>query len=197
MSSFRIFTESKADIRFIRDYVSEHFKEILSETVDFDILEGNGGYKKGGRLKSSIQQNHDSDKQTILILDADNNFTQRNAEVIRDFQDYNIPVNLFLFPNDAHIGNLETLLTEIAVDRTPINCFMTYEECVRAYNLPLDKSRIYAYLDAVLPQESKIHKKNDLRIAENRNYRDSDYWNLHHEYLKPLHDFLSPFFLEK
>ena len=193
MPEFKIFTESNADIKFIQDYISEHFTDLLSEDF-FYPLNSWAGYKSKGQAIASIQENFEKGKQTILILDADNDFAARQAEVLNDFYGYNIPIKLFLFPNNAHNGNLENLLTEIALDRTPINCFMNYEECVRAYNLPLEKSKIYAYLDAVLPPESKINRKNDLRTEENRDYRNAAHWNLHHEYLTPLHNFLQQFF---
>jgi len=194
MPEFRIFTESKADVKFIGDYISEHFGILLTGD-DFDTLDSWSGYKAGGRIDDSIQQNHDNGKQTILILDADNNFTNRQAEVQRDFQGYDIPVHLFLFPDNNANGNLENLLTEIAVERKLINCFLSYEDCVWDYNLPLDKSRIYAYLDTLLPSESKT-ARNDLRKEENRNYRTAAHWDLNHEYLQPFYKFLSPFFIE-
>jgi len=194
MRNFRIFTESKTDIRFIRDYVQERFGETLLEEIDFDILEGYNGYKKGGQLKDSIQQNNDDNKQTILILDADNDFKQRKLEVLNDFQGYNIPVQLFLFPNDGTNGNLEDLLTQIAVDQEIIKCFSQYEQCIRGYELPVSKARIFAYLDALLPAKNKKNNSKDLLQPENRNYRNTAHWNLHHQYLQPLHDFLAPFF---
>ncbi len=192
MSEFRIFMESKADVKFVIDFISERFGNKL-EISDFDTLNSWSGYKAGGGIEDAIQQNYDNGKQTILILDADNDYTKRYAEVTSDFQGYGIPVHLFLFPNSRLNGNLESLLTEIAVDRKLIDCFVGYEVCVKDYNLSLEKSRIYSYLDSILPENDKI-KKNDLRKEENRNYRNTDHWNLHHEYLQPLHDFLSPFF---
>ena len=192
MPEFRIFTESKADVKFISGYIIEHFGVGLTAN-DFDTLDSWSGYKAGGKLEDSIQQNHDNGKQTILILDADNDFLGRRAEVTRDFQGYNIPIHLFLFPHDDVNGNLENLLTEIAVERKLIECFLSYEDCVRDYNLPLGKARIYSYLDTLLPPDAKT-SRNDLRKEENRDYLNTAHWNLHHGYLTPLHTFLRQFF---
>ncbi len=196
MPNFRIFTESKADVRFLRDFIWESFNAELSETLDFDTLGGYGGYKEDRILKQSIRQNHDNGNQTIIILDADNDFAQRVEEIKRDFIGFDIPINLFLFPDNKLAGNLEELLTVVAEERKLIECFLSYEECAKDYNVSLSKARIYAYLDTLLPAGDKIHRKNDLRVEENRNYRNPAHWNLHHEYLQPLHDFLSPFFTE-
>ena len=194
MPDFKIFTESKADIKFIQDCVAEHFGVQLSEDF-FYPLNSWGGYKNNGQAIGTIRENFEKGQETVLILDADTQFAQRQTEVLNDFNNYGIPVNLFLFPNNNANGNLETLLTEIAIDRKLINCFLSYEQCVGGYNLPLDKSRIYSYLDTLLPLDSKT-TRNDLRKEENRNYRNSAHWNLHHEYLQPFHDFLSPLFIE-
>lgn len=195
MPEFRIFTESKADVKFISDYISENF-DVKLTVNDFDTLDSWSGYKAGGKIEDSIQQNHDNGKQTILILDADNDFARRQAEIIRDFQRYNIPVHLFLFPNNSSNGNLENLLTEIATDRKLIECFEGYETCIEGYQLPISKSKIYAYLDALLPAKNKKNNRKDLIEPENRNYRNLAHWNLHHEHLQPLHNFLLPFFIE-
>jgi hypothetical protein len=193
MPDFRIFTESKADIKFISDYILEHFNQPLAE-ADFYALNSWSGYKEDGDIIAAIRENNDNSNQTILILDADNDFAQRRAEVIRDFQRYNIPVNLFLFPNNSLNGNLETMLSVIAFDRKLIGCFEAYEQCIQGYQLPVVKAKIYSYLYALLEPKYKQGGKDDLLKDENRNYRNRAHWDLHHPYLKPLHDFLSPFF---
>ena len=195
MQEYKIFTESTADIKFIKDFISEHFSPDASEDFFF-ALNSYGGYKNKGRAIASIQENFEKGKQTNLILDADNDFANRKSEVLRDFQGYNIPVHLFLFPNDNSNGSLETLLCEIAEKRDILRCFENYEKCIQGYESPVIKSKVFAYLDALLPSLNKKGSKQDLIQEANRNYRNPDHWNLHHEYLHPLHDFLSPFFAE-
>jgi len=193
MPNFRIFTESKSDIKFCTDYVNEHFNVILARE-DFYALESWAGYKGGGNLVAEIRENFDEEKETILILDADNNFAQRLEEVTRDFQAYSIPIHLFLFPNNALNGSLETALCVIAVEQDILRCFEGYEACIHNYESPVIKSKIFAYLDALLPSANKKNDKNDLIQDAKRNYRNVAHWNLRHEYLNPLHNFLQRFF---
>ncbi len=192
MQGFRIFTESKADIKFLKDYIEEIFGNTLSDAY-FDPLGSWSGYKTGGNLIASIRQNHDDKKIPILILDADSDFKSREKEVIQDFKSYEIPAKLFLFPNHSANGNLETLLSEIAINRKIMNCFLEYETCVAGHPKPLNDSRIYSYLDMLLFPNPKDNNGKDLRKEEFRNYRNAEHWNLKHEYLNPLSQFLQPF----
>lgn len=193
MPNFRIFTESAADVKFLKDYIEEVFNIILNDE-DFDTLGSWSGYKAGGILKASIKQNAEDNKVTILILDADNNHNSRLEEVIADFAGFNTPINLFLFPNNNNSGSLESILCEIAIKRKIIQCFEEYETCIDGYQTPVIKSKIFAYLDALLPSAHKKNDKIDLIQEKNRNYRNTNHWNLHHEFLTPLKEFLTPFF---
>jgi hypothetical protein len=193
MPNFRIFTESIADVKFLKDYIEEVFTVTLSDE-DFDTLGSWSGYKAGGNLKASIKQNTENEKINILILDADADFDSRRNEVTNDFGNYNTPINLFLFPTDAAHGNLEDLLAEAAVDRRLIDCFLEYEKCVALYPKKLNHSRIYAYLDMLLLDNFKDEHGKDLRTEANRNYRNKAHWELDHEALNPLKGFLTPFF---
>ena len=194
MSNFRIFSESKADIKFLKDYIEEILHVQLSDN-DFDPLGSWSDYKAGGSLKASIKQNHyDDQKTTILILDADNDFEARREEILEDFGEFEVPVSLFLFPNNNSAGNIESLLATIGVDQKLMTCFLEYETCVRGYNKPLNHSRIYAYLDLLLDPNHLDENNKDLRREEYRNYRNAAHWNLNHAYLTPLREFLQPFF---
>ena len=134
MSNFRIFTESKADVKFLKDYIEDVFSIPLTDK-DFDTLGSWAGYKAGGTLKVSIQQDNIDEKTSILILDADTNFKQRQEEVFKDFDDFNVPIKLFLFPNNSLAGNLESLLAEIATDKKLMGCFLEYEKCVALHRV--------------------------------------------------------------
>jgi hypothetical protein len=193
MQEFRIFTESNADIKFLKDYISSIYDIALDDSY-FDILGSWSGYKPGGSVKKSIRENYDNEKNTILIVDADDNFEERREEIITDFEKFDIPISLFLFPNNNGVRNLETLLAEIAIERQVIQCFEQYENCIQNYNLPVLKSKIYAYLDALIPENEKANYKTDPRRDELRDYTNNAHWNLEHEYLQPLRNFLSPFF---
>jgi hypothetical protein len=194
MQNFRIFTESKADIKFITDYIEIQYEKTLTEN-DFYSLGSWSGYKTGGKLISAVNENIDNKRTPILILDADMNFEQRRKEVLEDFAQFNTNVELFLFPNNASEGNLESLLAVLAVDRKVMDCFLEYENCVSGHPKPLNHSRIYSYLDMMLYPQHTNPDGNDLRKEEYRDYTNEAHWNLQHEYLTPLKLFLDPFFL--
>jgi hypothetical protein len=195
MQDFRIFTESKADIKFLKDYIEEIFQIQLSDNY-FDPLGSWSGYKAGGVLKASISQNYfDDEKSTVIILDADDNLTNRREEVLNDFAGFGVPISLFLFPNNYSIGSLETLLCDIAVERQIINCFAGYETCIAGYHPPVVKSKVYAYLDALLPANQKKGDSKDIIQEGHRNYRNPGHWNLHHHGIEPLRNFLQTLFL--
>ena len=193
MPNFRIFTEGIGDVKFLKDYIEEVFTVTLYDE-EFDTLGSWSGYKTGGILKASIRQNTEDDKATILILDADNNFNDRQQQVIDDFAGFNIPINLFLFPNNNNSGSLESILCETAIEKQIIQCFEEYEICIAGHQTLVIKSKVFAYLDALLPSANKKNDKNDLIQEKNRNYRNENHWNLHHEFLNPLKEFLAPFF---
>jgi hypothetical protein len=195
MMDFRIFAESKADIKFLGDYIAELFDKTLSKNK-FDPLGSWSGYRSKGKPKASILQAVDEEKSILLILDADNNYQTRRNEVMADFERFGIPLNLFLFPNNTTEGNLEDMLSIIAVDRTPMECFHRYEECVQSYPKKLNHERIYSYLLVKLLDNYMNEKMEDMRKDEFRNYRNQDHWNLNHEYLQPLKDFLTPLFTQ-
>ena len=197
MKEFRIFTEGPSDVRFLRDYIAERFEVNLSVSDHFDTLGSCFAYKTDGILKQSIRLAHDDRKHIILVLDADDDFTTRQAKVLGDFQGFNVTPHIFLFPNNKAKGNLEVLLSHIATKRKLIDCFGAYQKCIEGYQLPDDnKARIFAYLEALLPSANTEGGHKDLIQPQNRNYRNRDHWDLHHAYLQPLHDFLSPFFIE-
>ena len=60
--------------------------------------------------------------------------------------------------------------------------------------MPVIKSKVFAYLDALLPSKNKKNDKYDLIQEKNRNYRNIQHWDLQYEYLNPLKEFLTPFF---
>lgn len=189
MRNFKIFTESKFDSKFIRDY----FTEILSQTIneeEIGVLGSWSGYKTNKRPAAQIQENHDNRLKTVLILDADNDFHKRQTEIVEDFRRFGIDVELFLFPDNQSKGNLETVLSEIAVNRQIMDCFLDYEKCVNQYPKPLNDARIYTYLDMLL-YPNAIVSGIDLRRSENINYLNKNHWDLHHPKLNSLKNFLT------
>ena len=182
MANFRFFVEGKADAKFIKDLIEEHFGLVLDLRTDFIELGGWSGYKKEANrfIESTLLGN-----TNIVVMDNDEK--ERRAEVEKDFVDLNIKGELFLMPDDRRIGELETLLSDIAVKRDIIKCFDQYKECIRQYNPIDEKDKIYAYLDALLSQKDKKKLIKD----ENRDFRNKEHWDLHHESLNPLLEFLT------
>jgi hypothetical protein len=190
MSTFQLFVEGKADSKFLQDYVQEVFNISIVQ-ADVVILGSWSGYKKEW---PRIRQNMDAGIQNILILDADNDAEQRRINVSADFEQWGLPVQLFLLPGDKQTGNLESLLAAIAVDRSIMDCFLEYEKCVNGYAKPLNDARIYSYLDMLLHPSPFNEQRQDMRKEEFRNYRNPAHWNLQHDDLAPLKTFLAPFF---
>ncbi len=189
MQPFTIFAEGKSDTKFIADYLKTIFG-LDPGNVAFVPLGSWSGYKTEGKPTAAIRQAHDSGKRIILIADADNNFEDRQKEVLSDFDRFKIPVALFLFPNHQQPGNLEDLLTDIAVRRDLMACFFEYEKCVAQYRKKLGHARIYAYLDMLLSDRPKQEREKLLK-AEHRDYTIEQHWNLHHHALQSFKTFLS------
>ncbi|MES1217693.1 MAG: hypothetical protein ABUT20_19460, partial [Bacteroidota bacterium] len=64
-------------------------------------------------------------------------------------------------------------------------CFDTYINCINdQYKRPTIKDKIFSYFDA-LERETK---------AERRNYLDNELFDINHENLQPLRNFLVNFF---
>jgi hypothetical protein len=193
MNNICLFVEGKSDVKFLKDYLNSVFN-VNQADIKFDTLGGWAGYKAGGKLKTEIQQRFDEGFPILLVLDADKNCAVRRQEILNDFQNYDIPINLFLFPDNHNVGNLEDLLAEIAVNRKIMDCFLEFEKCVNEYPKPLNDSRIYAYLDMLLfPDKYKNTRNEDLRHDEFRDYTNVAHWDLGHPYLNPLREFFQQF----
>ncbi|MEY2828999.1 MAG: hypothetical protein RIQ33_857 [Bacteroidota bacterium] len=189
MREIHFYVESKADAKFIANFCEEFFNQTLNpfDKNLFTELGSWSGYKKDC---PSFKRRSEAGVTNLLILDNDVN--GRMDEVLQDKQNLQIEFELFLFPiNVAETtGNLETILTEIAVVRKLIECFQGYENCVAEYGMSLEKARIYSYLDTLLNPNFKNDSKNDLRKEEFRDYRNTAHWDLNHNILDPLKDFL-------
>ena len=182
----RFFVEGKTDLKFICDLVAEYFPDLqLSINADFTLLKSWSGYKS--ETKEFIEN---SDKGLINLLIIDNDVSGRRAEVEKDLVQLGIKAELFLFPDNNRVGELEHLLVDIATVRNIIDCFESYEACIKDYESVDPKGKVYAYVDALIP---KADKKKDEKIIKDPlrwNYRNKDHWNLQHEALNPLLEFL-------
>ena len=184
MSLVQIYTEGD-DCKFIKDYLPHIF---LNFPADMVSVKDVGGWTKLSLIDNTLKSNSDSGGTNLIIFDADNNYEERRDE-IRDLrQRLDVDFELFLFPNNADTGDFEILLEQIINvnhDRI-IDCFERYSACLAEegesnYQIPERKSKIYSYLMAM-----GVEPK-----PKERDYGDSECWNLDHDSLTPLREFLT------
>ena len=203
MRRFQIIVEGDADKKFFEDYYHHVFGEKAPQgCITHPGKDGDtGGYQK---LKSedtigAMHQNTDLGGINLVIFDADEDIESRRAELLAVKEEFGVEFELFLLPNDKDAGALEDLLENIInPDNQPVMvCWQTYEEKLGevriptkippTLTIPAKKTKIYAYLETLLGK-SKTQKK--LIKDANRNYENTQHWNLDAEYLEPLKEFL-------
>lgn len=198
---FLIIVEGEADKKFFKDYFHHLFNEkspegsIIHSGKDGDT----GGYQKL-RSEDSIgimRQNTDLGGINLVIFDADEDVEERRSELLAIKEEFGVEFELFLLPNNKDAGALEDLLENIInPDNQPVmDCWTLYEDELRKVEIPTKKpltipakkTKIYAYLETLLGK-SKSQKK--LLKDANRNYENTQHWNLDAEYLVGLKKFL-------
>lgn len=202
----KFFVEGDGDKVFIRDilrlwYNAEFTKEQLKELIiickgfnqiasqvdEFKQVEA-GKKREGGK--------------NIVIFDADysgrekfHGFKDKVAYLEQAKFDLKISFDIFLFPNNADDGTLETLLEScINPKHTGImDCWNGFEECVSTkgnYTIPANKSKMYVYLECLHGQSNSEKEK----IKDpNRDFTQVDKWVIEDKqnpYLVELKTFL-------
>lgn len=203
MKRVQIFVEGIADAKFLKDFVANTYKidleigKVGSESANPDILIV-GGKDKIYMVSNLFKENEINGIANIVIFDADN-FAEENPKFIQYQTKYAID-DYFLLPNNQGDGDLETLLVQIInpEHQSIFDCWAGYEDCLRShkgknYTTPARKTKIYAYLEALLG-ESKNQKKK-IKEAE-REYSNKSHWNLNAPALNNLKTFLDKFFIE-
>ena len=203
MKRFQIIVEGDADKKFFEDYYHHIFGgKAPKSSITHPGKDGDtGGYQK---LKSEdaigvMRQNTDMGGINLVIFDADEDTEARRSELLVIKEEFGVEFELFLLPNDKDAGALEDLLENIInPNNQPVmDCWQTYEEKLRevripsktppTLTIPAKKTKIYAYLETLLGK-SRSQKK--LIKDANRNYKNTQHWNLDAEYLEPLKEFL-------
>lgn len=194
---FTIFVEGIADVVFIKQYV----RHIFGVTIPDDRIEKLDGWTnlKGWTWQQRMRTNTANEGTNIVIIDADDNIDARRSDVLAWKQQHELEFELFLLPNDKDAGALEDLLENIInPDNQPVmDCWQTYEgelanvriptKTPPTLTIPAKKTKIYAYLETLLGN-SKTQKE-QIKDA-NRNYENTQHWDLDVEYLEPLKEFL-------
>ncbi len=204
MKRFLIIVEGDADKKFFLDYFHHLFGEqapkdsIIHSGRDNDAT---GGYTKlkSEEILQAMRKNTDQGGVNLVIFDADEETEARRKELLAIKEGFGVEFELFLMPNNKDAGELEDMLEQIInPNNQPLmDCWQTYEgelEKVRiptkippTLTIPAQKTKIYAYLETLLGK-SRSQKK--LIKDANRNYENTQHWNLDAEYLEPLKEFL-------
>jgi len=209
MVRFQIIVEGDADKKFFEDYYHHLFNEKAPKgSISHPGKDGDtGGYQK---LRSedaigTMRQNTDLGGINLVIFDADEDPGARRSELLAIKEEFGVEFELFLLPNDKDAGALEDLLENIInPNNQPVmDCWKIYEgklgevriptKTPPTLTIPAKKTKIYAYLETLLGK-SRTQKK--LIKDANRNYENTQHWNLDAEYLEPLKKFLSNYLSE-
>ncbi|MFN5983169.1 MAG: DUF3226 domain-containing protein [Fluviicola sp.] len=187
MERVQIFVEGIADEKFLNDYLS------FLKINDFKVCPM-GGINKLEESIPDFEKNYKMGIKNVLILDSDDSFKDRCDNLKNKPYISNFEISFFLFPNNFENGDLENLLENtINMNNKDIfDCWISYEECLKSkdkdYTTPAKKTKIYAYLEALLKSSKK--QKEMIKEAK-RDYLNSDHWDLQSEYLLPLKEYLT------
>lgn len=204
MKRFLIIVEGDADQKFFRDYYHHLFQENAPENCiispkDIDSATGGKDKIKSEAILQALRQNTNQGGTNLVIFDADDDIESRRKELLAIQEEFGVEFELFLLPNDKDAGALEDLLENIInPNNQPVmDCWSTYEgelgkvripsKTPPTLTIPAKKTKIYAYLETLLGK-SKSQKK--LIKDANRNYENTQHWNLDADYLEPLKQFL-------
>ncbi|ACN84717.1 DUF3226 domain-containing protein [Brachyspira hyodysenteriae] len=186
---YLILVEGKADKKFLEDYIKHNYNN-FNENIKIEINNGNSfNEKKIIHIKKYIDDNH----KLIVIFDADNDIQNSIDNIKNNLTNYNLhDEDIFLFPNNKDNGNLENILINIAVRKEIMNCFDNYTKCIEALNdtnIPVNKSKVYAYLESI-----KVDNKKEIK-EDKRDYTNNEIWNIDSDYLIPLKIFFDKHFV--
>ena len=198
---YRIFVEGDADKRFI----AQLLESIFNENIPSGNIIPTHGYTnliavdKERTFINEMQRTTADGGINLVVFDADSNCETRQRELSDWERRSKVNFELFLFPNNSNSGELEDLLRQIInpVNQPVMECWDKYEDSLKAINLPwkngipltipAKKTRIYAYLEALLG--SSRSEKEKIKEAK-RDYLNKNHWDLNAQALHNLIDFL-------
>ena len=194
---YTIYVEGIADVRFLSQYI-HHLFGIMVPKERIVKLDGWTNLK-GTTWQQRMRAITDKGGTNIVIIDADKDIDARRSDVLSWKEENALEFELFLLPNNQDTGALEDLLENIINpnNRPIFDCWENYEKELVTLDIPgrtppplttpAKKTKIYGYLEALLG-ESNTQK--ELIKEVNRNYENTQHWNLDEEYLEPLKKFL-------
>ncbi len=213
-SQYLILVEGVADQQFLIHYLRHlygfDFKEGIVNKDVYEALNVTLRYMNGiSQLRShtfinEIQKTEDDGGKVLVVVDADSDYQRQKEDILRWRNTQHFSFDLFLFPNNSDNGELESLLERIINNQNQeiFDCWNRFEEGLKEISIPwkepdhkptipAKKTKIYAYLETLLGN-SKSQK--ELIKERNRNYSDSNHWNLDSEYIMCLKGFFDQFF---
>lgn len=199
--TYRIFVEGIADKRFIEQLV----ESIFDKPVPSGFVIKTEGCSK--LVSPTTEQTFINEMQrttadggvNLVIFDADTDCEERRRELLDWKRRSLVDFELFLFPDNVNSGELEDLLQNIInPENQPVmKCWDKYEESLKNVSLtwrngmplttPAKKTRIYAYLEALL---GASNSEKDKIKEKNRDYKNKNHWDLQAQALSGLTTFL-------
>jgi hypothetical protein len=187
MSEIQIFVEGTGtshDKKFVCDLLRH-----LGKNIEENKIVPIGGYTQLARapIIARLKENTINEGVNLVIFDADTDFVERRNALNQLKQTHQVEFELFLMPNNADQGKIETLIFGIIALHNfndIFACFNAYSNCVGAnpaYKVPDEKTRFYAF----------TYCSNQGTKGCDINFRDHIYYNLDHASLNPLKDFLT------
>lgn len=195
---FTIFVEGIADEVFFRQYL-HHLYGIIVPDNRIQRLDGWTNLK-GSTWQQRMRTNTANERTNIVIIDADDDIDARRSDILAWKTENDLDFELFLLPNNQDAGALEDLLENIInpSNRPILDCWEDYEKELIMLDIPgrtppplttpAKKTKIYGYLEALLGTSKR---EKELIKEKERDYENTQHWNLDAEYLKPLKEFIS------
>lgn len=200
---FTIFVEGIADEVFFKQYLHHLF----GITVSANRIQKLDGWTnlKGLTWQQRMRTNTANGGTNIVIIDADTDIEARRADILSWKQRHELEFELFLLPNNQDAGALEDLLENIINpnNRPIMDCWEDYEKELVKLDIPgrtppplttpAKKTKIYGYLEALLGTSKR---EKELIKEKERDYENTQHWNLDAEYLEPLKEFVTRYLTE-
>ena len=202
--TYSIFVEGVADERLISQLIEVTFgckveKGRVIATNGWKALVSPATEKT---YINQMQYTTDNGGTNLVIFDADKDFEMRQEELTEWKERNNLNFELFLLPNNHDGGELEDLLVKIInpENQPVLDCWERYEDSLSTVDIPwrkgepltipAKKTKIYAYLEALLGES---RKQKELIKENKRDYKNANHWNLQAEEILALVDFLKKY----
>ena len=196
----KIFLESKNSSTPEYVFINTLLRFMGVDSSIFNLIPVNG--KDSLHLSANhFIQNTLEGGTNLIIFDADsteNNggYERRKDELKEVISRLGIEAEIFLFPDDEHDGDFETMLESVArkdLHEGFFGCFKDYEYCLGdRYIHPNRKGKLYAYITSM-----RLSNRQRRSIGSgNWLFENNDFWNLNSPSLEPLKSFLNKNFMQ-